>query len=64
MNTPTLILTVFVFWLIMGLAFLSSLSEVKRRGGAFSDALKTNEAFFFIVSLICGVVAIALKVFG
>jgi hypothetical protein len=33
MNTQTLILTVLVFWLIMGLAFLSAYSEVKRTGG-------------------------------
>ncbi len=63
MNTQTVVLIVLVFWLIMGLAFLSSMSEVLRKGGNYSDALKTNEAFFFIVSLICGVVAMALKIF-
>lgn len=61
MNTQTLILTVMVFWLIMGLAFLSAYSEVKRTGGALVDAMRNNETFFFIVSLVVGVVVIAFK---
>lgn len=62
MNTQTLILTVLIIWLIMGLAFLSSMSEVKRTGGDFYDALKTNEAFFFVISLVCGIAVILVKI--
>ncbi|MDL2275109.1 hypothetical protein LJC22_03165 [Desulfosarcina sp. OttesenSCG-928-G10] len=58
MNTQTLILTVLVFWLIMGLAFLSAWSEVKRTGGAPSDLLKKNETFLFMASLLIGLVII------
>ncbi len=61
MNTQTLVLTVLIFWLIMGLAFLSSMSEVRRTGGDFNDALKTNEAFFFMISLICGLAVIVYR---
>ncbi len=39
MNTQTLILTVMIFWLIMGLAFLSAYSEVKRTGGTLIDVV-------------------------
>jgi hypothetical protein len=61
MNTQTLILTVMIFWLVMGLAFLSAYSEVKRTGGTLVDAMRNNESFFFIVSLVIGVVIIAFK---
>ncbi len=64
MNIQTLILTIFVLWLITGLAFLSSYSEVKRTGGALVDALRNNEAFFFMLSLAVGVVVIAFKIGG
>ena len=62
MNTQTLILTVMIFWLIMGLAFLSAYSETKRTGGTLVDAMRNNESFFFIISLIVGVVVVAFKV--
>lgn len=61
MNTQTLILTVLVFWLIMGLAFLSAYSEVKRTGGTLVDAMRNNETFFFIVSIVVGLVVVAFK---
>ena len=61
MNTQTLILTVLIFWLIMGLAFLSAYSETKRTGGTLGDAMRNNESFFFIISLIVGVVVVAFK---
>ena len=62
MNTQTLILTVMIFWLIMGLAFLSACSETKRTGGTLVDAMRNNESFFFIISLIVGVVVVAFKI--
>jgi hypothetical protein len=62
MNTQTLVLTVLIFWLIMGLGFTSTLSEVRRQGGTFMAALKTNEAFFFILSVISGIFIIIYKV--
>jgi len=61
MNTQTLILTVLIFWLIMGLAFLSAYSEVKRTGGNFKDAMGNNETFWFIISIVIGVVVVAFK---
>ena len=61
MNTQTLILTVLIFWLIMGLAFLSAYSETKRTGGTLVDAMRNNESFFFIISLIVGVVVVAFQ---
>ena len=62
MNTQTLVLTVLIFWLIMGLGFLATLSEVRRKGGTLVKALKTNEAFFFILSLVSGVFVIIYKI--
>jgi hypothetical protein len=64
MNTQTLILTVLIFWLITGLAFLSSYSEVKRTGGTLVDAMRNNETFFFILSLVVGAVVVAFKLAG
>ncbi|BBO67566.1 hypothetical protein DSCA_14960 [Desulfosarcina alkanivorans] len=61
MNTQTLILTVMVFWLVMGLAFLSAYSEVKRTGGTLADAMRNNESFFFIISIVVGLVVVAFK---
>ncbi len=62
MNTQTLILTVLILWLIMGLAFLSAYSEVKRTGGTLKDAMGNNETFWFILSIVVGVVVVAFKV--
>ena len=62
MNTQTLILTVLILWLIMGLAFLSAYSEVKRTGGTLKDAMGNNETFWFILSIVVGLVAMAFKV--
>ena len=64
MNTQTLILTVLIFWLIMGLAFMSAYSEVKRTGGTLVDAMRNNESFFFILSLVVGCVVVAFKLSG
>ena len=61
MNTQTLILTVLIFWLIMGLAFLSAYSEVKRTGGTLKDAMRNNETFWFIISIVVGLFVIAVK---
>ena len=61
MNTQTLTLTVLIFWLIMGLAFLSAYSEVKRTGGTLVDAMRNNESFFFIISIVVGLVVVAFK---
>jgi len=62
MNTQTLVLTVLIFWLIMGLGFMATLSEVRRMGGTLVEALKTNEAFFFILSVISGILVIIYKI--
>ena len=62
MNTQTLILTVVIFWLIMGLAFLSAYSEVKRTGGTLVDAMRKNESLFFILSVVIGVGVVAFHV--
>ncbi|GAB6905238.1 hypothetical protein DESC_310099 [Desulfosarcina cetonica] len=62
MNTQTLILTVIIFWLIMGLAFLSVYSEVKRTGGTLADAMHKKETFFFLLSLVAGLVVVAFHV--
>jgi hypothetical protein len=61
MNSQTLVLTVLILWLIMGLAFLSAYSEVKRTGGTLVDALRNNESFFFILSIVLGLVVIVVK---
>jgi len=64
MNTRTLIFTVLIFWLIMGVAFLSAYSETKRTGGTVVDAMRNDETFFFIIGIVVGLVVIALKVNG
>lgn len=64
MNTQTLILTILILWLITGLAFLSAYSEVKRTGGTLVDAMRNNETFFFILSIIVGLVVVAFKLSG
>lgn len=61
MNNQTLILTVLIFWLITGLAFLSAYSEVKRTGGTLANAMGKNESFFFMISLVVGLVVVAFK---
>ena len=64
MNTPSLILTVLIFWLIMGLAFLSAYFEVKRTGGTLVDAMRKDESFYFIICVIIGLVVVAFRLHG
>jgi len=51
MNTITIIVTVLTLWLIMGLSFLSTFLEVRRKGGSPADAWVSYEGLLFIATI-------------
>ncbi|MFC1829345.1 hypothetical protein ACFL0O_07030 [Thermodesulfobacteriota bacterium] len=52
MNTITIIVTVLTLWLVMGLSFLSTFLEVRRKGGSPADAWASYEGLLFIASIV------------
>ena len=51
MNTPTLVLSVFTLWLVMGLGFLAEYANVRREGKSGYEAWFTLEGLLFIASV-------------
>lgn len=52
MNTITIVVTVFVLWLVMGLGFTSAYFDAKRKGKTNMEAWTSNEGLLFIASLL------------
>ncbi|MBW2491749.1 MAG: hypothetical protein JRE65_11450 [Deltaproteobacteria bacterium] len=51
MNTPTIVATLLIFWLVMGLGFLSKYVTVRKKGKTRYDAWTSYEGLLFISSI-------------
>jgi heme/copper-type cytochrome/quinol oxidase subunit 2 len=51
MNTPTIVATLLIFWLVMGLGFLSKYVAVRKKGKTRYDAWTSYEGLLFISSI-------------
>ncbi len=51
MNTPTMVVTLFVFWLVMGLGFLSKYVTARNKGKTRYEAWTSYEGLLFISSI-------------
>jgi heme/copper-type cytochrome/quinol oxidase subunit 2 len=51
MNTPTIVLTLLIFWLVMGLGFLSKYVTVRNKGKTRYEAWTSYEGLLFISSI-------------
>jgi heme/copper-type cytochrome/quinol oxidase subunit 2 len=52
MNTPTIVVTLLVFWLVMGLGFLSKYVTVRKKGKTLYEAWTSYEGLLFISSIV------------
>ena len=51
MNTITIIVTVLVLWLIMGLGFTTAYVDARRSGKTKAQAWQSHEGIMFIISV-------------
>jgi len=51
MNTPTIVVTLLVFWLVMGLGFLSKYVIARNKGKTRYEAWTSYEGLLFISSI-------------
>jgi len=52
MNTPTIVVTLLVFWLVMGLGFLSKYVTDRKKGKTLYETWTTYEGLLFILSIV------------
>jgi heme/copper-type cytochrome/quinol oxidase subunit 2 len=51
MNTPTIVATLLIFWLVMGLGFLAKYVTVRKKGKTLYEAWTSYEGLLFISSI-------------
>jgi len=51
MNTPTIVVGLLTFWLVMGLGFLSKYVNVRKKGEGRYKAWTSYEGLLFILSI-------------
>ena len=63
MNTPTIVVTLLVFWLVMGLGFLSKYVPARNKGKTRYEAWTCYEGLLFISSVIISLIVLIYKSF-
>ncbi len=63
MNLITTIATIFTLWLVMGLAYLTSYANARRKGISFLESLKALPGVLFIGSVVGSLLFLAFKIF-
>ena len=61
MNTPTIVVGLLTFWLVMGLGFLSKYANVRKKGESRYEAWTSYEGLLFIFSIAAPLVIIIHK---
>ena len=61
MNTPTMVLTLLIFWLVMGLGFLSKYVNDRKKGKSRYEAWVTYEGLLFISSIVISLIVLFYK---
>jgi heme/copper-type cytochrome/quinol oxidase subunit 2 len=61
MNTPTIVLALLTFWLVMGLGFLSKYVNVRRNGKTRYEAWTSYEGLLFILSIVVPIIILIHK---
>jgi uncharacterized membrane protein YdjX (TVP38/TMEM64 family) len=52
MNTPTIIVSLLIFWLVMGLGFLAKYASIRNTGKTRLEAWISYEGVLFILSVV------------
>jgi hypothetical protein len=61
MNTPTIVVTLLVFWLVMGLGFLSKYVVDRKKGKTLYEAWTSYEGLLFVSSIIIPLIILLYK---
>ncbi len=61
MNTPTIVLALLTFWLVMGLGFLSKYVNARRNGKTRYEAWTSYEGLLFILSIVVPIIILIHK---
>jgi len=61
MNTPTIVVAILTFWLVMGLGFLSKYVNVRRSGKTRYEAWTSYEGLLFILSIVLPIIILIHK---
>ena len=61
MNTPTIIVTILIFWLVMGLGFLSKYVTARNKGKTRYEAWTSYEGLLFISSVFISLIVLLYK---
>ena len=56
MNTPTIVITVFTLWLVMGLGFLAEYGNARKSGKSLFEIWTSLEGLLFIASIIVPII--------
>ena len=52
MNTPTIVVALLTFWLVMGLGFLSKYVDIRKKEERWFEAWTSYEGLLFIASIV------------
>ena len=63
MNMMTILVTIFTLWLVMGLSFLTSYADARRKGISFAESLKSLTGILFVCSVAGSLIFLAASVF-
>lgn len=63
MNTATIIMTVFILWLVMGIGFATAYADAKRKGKPIREAWTSYEGILFVVSVAVPILLALIKIF-
>lgn len=61
MNTPTIVVTLLIFWLVMGLGFLSNYITARNKGKTRYEAWTSYEGLLFISSVVISLIVLLYK---
>lgn len=61
MNTPTIIVTVLILWLVMGLGFLSKYADARKNGKSRYEAWTSYEGILFVLSFVVPIIILIYK---
>ena len=64
MNTPTIVVTLLVFWLVMGLGFLSKYVRDRNNGKTLYEAWTSYEGLLFVSSIVIPLIVLLYRSFS
>ncbi|MCG6893036.1 MAG: hypothetical protein LJE65_05470 [Desulfobacteraceae bacterium] len=63
MNTATIVVTVCILWLVMGIGFATAYADAKRKGKPILEAWTSYEGILFVVSIAVPILLLVIRMF-